>query len=931
MRFPRFLPLLAIFFSPVLAIAAPTYEPVAAFEVGPTEPERAKLLRHSDGSFYGVSRGGGANGAGALFRVTSDGAISTLAHFPTFGGLHKGALASDGRGFLWGTSFSGGPQGRGMIYKYELATHAISTVIEFTASEATIKGRYPFAGLVADGGGYLWGTTHQGGAADVGTVFKLDPTSGTLSNVAEFTGFQGSVPGAYPMGVMVSDGAGYLWGTTSQGGENFAGTIFKINVSTGVLTTEAIFDGAYGSLLESELAVDGLGFLWGTARLGGTAAYGTLFKMRIATGELTKVVDFTGKMGTAPGGEPLAGLVRDSTGFLWGTTSTGGNEDGGIVFKIHPGTGAFTSVMHFPGTYGPGLGYFPDSTLVDDGTGKLLATTRRGGTQDTGTIFQVDPASGAVTTVRQFTGATDGIAPFAAAAGLSEDSNGLLWGTTFRGGPNNYGTIFKMNPSTGELNAVCNFSGTGGSTRGAYPECTLRDDGAGFFWGTTNGGGASDFGTVFKVNIQTGAFTPVADFGGSGAPPGGATGRYPSSELIGDGFGNFWGTTQAGGALERGTVFKVNALTGNLATVIEFTDQQGAFLGAQPTAGLCADGAGYLWGTTLFGGSSDDTGGGTVFKIHTGTGAFTNVANFVGPPGSPIGRAPEAGLVPDGAGFLWGTTSGGGPNYEGTVFKVNIATGALTTVLSFTYPIGAAPGSEPRAGLVSDGAGSFWGTTSSGGPLGYGTIFKISTGGTFTNAFTFSRGIPVPGYYPVSGYLLRHSDGNLYGVTGSGGIKPDGFAAGGGQIFRIRLIGALPPIQGWKQAELGHPFAPDDADPEGDGLTNLGEYGLLRVPTQPDAVSTPAATLHSYADGRRLRLLIQRDPARFDITLLVEAAGDPAGPWQAIATSNFGAPFSGPGYVGGDSAAPGVKTVEVRDVMSVSGAARRFLRTRISR
>lgn len=912
--------------------AVPTYEPIATFQLGPTEPGRAKLLRHSDGYFYGVSRDGGANRDGAIYRVTAGGAMTTLASLPPSFSPHKSGVVSDGRGFLWGVNFGGGSENRGVIYKYEVATRAFSTVIDFTASEAVIKGRYPFAGLVADGSGLLWGTTHQGGTANIGTVFKVDPVSGTLSTVAEFTGFAGAVQGAYPMGAMVGDGAGFLWGTTSQGGANGAGTIFKINLSTGVLTTVAELENTDGADPESELVADGRGFLWSTARFNGSTFCGTVFKVRMATGELTKVVDFTGNSGAAPGTEPLAGLVRDGAGLLWGTTSKGGSEDGGTLFKINPATGAFTSVLHFPGTYGSERGYFPDATLADDGAGKLLATTRRGGNQDTGTLFQVDPVSSQVTTLRQFTGAADGVGPIGAAAGLSEDASGLLWGTTIRGGPNNYGTIFKANPDTGELSVVCNFSGPGGSTRGAYPECTLRADGAGFFWGTTNGGGASAFGTVFKVNIQTGAFTPVADFEGSAAPPGGATGSYPSSELVSDGLGNFWGTTAAGGALQKGTVFKVNALTGNLATVIDFTGQEGAFLGAQPTAGLCADGAGFLWGTTLFGGIQSDTGGGTVFKVHIGTGAFTSIASFTGPQGPLIGRNPEAGLVPDGAGFLWGTTSGGGPDYEGTVFKVNVVTGSLTTVLSFTYPVGAAPGSEPYAGLVSDGAGSFWGTTSNGGPLGRGTIFKISTAGAFTNAFAFSdSGGAAPGAAPVSGYLLRHSDGNLYGVAGSGGIKTDGSAGGGGQIFRIRLAGTLPPIQGWKFAQLGHPFAPDDADSDQDGLSNLGEYGLLRLPTLPDAAATPAPTLHSYADGRRLRLLLPRDPARSDITLRVEAAGDPAGPWQAVATSALGAPFSGPGYVSGDSATPGVKTVEVRDVMSVSGAPRRFLRMRVSR
>ena len=784
MRLSRTLPFLAVVFHTILAAAAPTYEPIANFESGPIEPERARLIRLSDGFFYGVSRGGGGNGAGVIYRVAADGTIATLADFPPTGGLHKGALVSDGRGFLWGTTYSGGAERWGAIYKYELATGTLSMVIQFKASEVAVKGGSPFAGLVADGVGYLWGTTNQGGAANVGTVFKLNPITGVLRTVAEFTGTAGSVPGANPMGGMVRDGAGFLWGTTSNGGP-FSGTVFKVNISTGIVTNVANFDGLNGGGPESELVADGSGFLWGTAHFNGSNSAGTIFKVRIATGELTKVVDFTGTLGVAPGSAPAAGLVRDRAGLLWGTTTMGGSDNAGTVFKIHPGTGVFTSVMEFPASVTPDQGFSPDSTLAADGAGKLWGTTRYGGMQDRGTLFRVDPVSGQTTTIREFTGAADGIGPIGAGAGVSEGAGGMLWGTTYLGGPKNYGTIYIANPTTGQLRAIHQFTGASGPVRGAFPRSTLRKDGTGFFWGTTVGGGASNLGTVFKINIQTGAFTSVAEFGGTSASPGTAAGSYPEGDVVQDGLGNVWGTTQTGGTANKGTIFKINTRTGQLVTVVNFTGQEGAAPGHQPEAGLCLDGAGFLWGTALFGGTES---GGVVFKVHIGTGGFTSVASFTGPTGAIIGRNPRASLVRDGAGFLWGTTSGGGPDFEGTIFKVNIATGALSTVLSFTYPNGAAPGSEPYAGLVSDGAGSFWGTTANGGPNVCGTIFKISTGGAFTNAFVFTgSGGAVPGCYPTSGYLLRHSDGHLYGVAGGGGVRADGSPSGGGQIFRVRL------------------------------------------------------------------------------------------------------------------------------------------------
>jgi hypothetical protein len=136
------------------------------------------------------------------------------------------------------------------------------------------------------------------------------------------------------------------------------------------------------------------------------------------------------------------------------------------------------------------------------------------------------------------------------------------------------------------------------------------------------------------------------------------------------------------------------------------------------------------------------------------------------------------------------------------------------------------------------------------------------------------------------------------------------------------------PYSLWKVSALNNQFAADLGDGDNDGLGNLGEYGLLRSPTTPEgepfsAVSAP------YLEGERLRLFVPRDPARNDITLEVQATGDLLGPWTTIATSTLGAPFTGPGYFGGDSTTLGVKSVEIRDTVNVTDAPQRFLRVRV--
>lgn len=138
----------------------------------------------------------------------------------------------------------------------------------------------------------------------------------------------------------------------------------------------------------------------------------------------------------------------------------------------------------------------------------------------------------------------------------------------------------------------------------------------------------------------------------------------------------------------------------------------------------------------------------------------------------------------------------------------------------------------------------------------------------------------------------------------------------------------LAPYAQWKYDRLGDANASDMSDPDKDALPTLAEYGLTLPPEQPSL--PPAMTLFPYAEGDRLRMLLTRDPARNDVTIKVRAAPSPDGPWTNVATSTLGTPFVGPGYVGGDDSAPGLKTVEVRDIVNRADAPQRFLKVEVS-
>src|SRR5665213_1078577 len=344
-----------------------------------------------------------------------------------------------------------------------------------------------------------------------------------------------------------------------------------------------------------------------------------------------------------------------------------------------------------------------------------------------------------LTTLHSFHVTTNGAAPQAA---LVLGGDGYFYGTTAAGGTNGgYGTVFKIG-TNGALTSLHSFSG---GTDGSQPEGLVQGS-DGNFYGAT----APFFyvnGTVFKISAN-GALTTLHFF------TGGSDGGHPNGGLVEGADGYFYGTTAGGGsnAGNNGTVFKISA-TGALTTLYSFT---GTNDGRGPNGGLVEGTDGYFYGTTAGGGTNG--GNGTVFKIST-NGALTSLHSFSG---GTDGSQPE-GLVQGSDGNFYGTTDSGGTSYGwGTVFKIS-ATGALTTLYSFT---GTNDGGGPVAGLAQGSDSYFYGTTEGGGTNGgNGTVFKISAKGALTTLYSF----PAPnndGANPSAG-LAQGADGNFYGTAGS--------------------------------------------------------------------------------------------------------------------------------------------------------------------
>lgn len=396
-----------------------------------------------------------------------------------------------------------------------------------------------------------------------------------------------------------------------------------------------------------------------------------------------------------------------------------------------------------------------------------------------------------------FTGRADGGYPVE--AGVILDASGNLYSTTIYGGitdctnGSGCGTVFMVDP-TGNETVLYSFTN---GPDGAHPEGGVVQDAAGNLYGTTNQGGTGGCtgvgcGVVFKVDPtgkETTLFSfPAANESNLGDYPSGAT---PEAGLVLDAVGNLYGTTLGGASAlgdgqGLGAVFEVDT-TGNETVLHSFT---GAPDGARPEAGLVRDAAGNLYGTTFYGGIGDcdsgSVGCGTVFMVDP-TGNETVLYSFTG---APDGAYPLASLVQDAAGNLYGTTVSGGSSGNGTVFKID-ATGQETVLHSFSPSNLQVDGAEPRAGLILDIAGNLYGTTSLGGAYGFGTVFMVDTTGKETILYSFTGG--ADGGQP-EGQLVQDAAGNLYGNTVYGGDTESGscwefssIELGCGTVFKLTL------------------------------------------------------------------------------------------------------------------------------------------------
>jgi uncharacterized repeat protein (TIGR03803 family) len=587
-----------------------------------------------------------------------------------------------------------------------------------------------------------------------------------------------------------------------------------------------------GATPQANLIADESGNLYGTTSNGGTYGYGTVFELLPGAGgkwNESVLYSFTG--GT-DGANPVAGLVLDTAGNLYGTTASGGitgqgiectysfTEDScGVVFELSRGSnGRWTEqVLHSFAGY-PTDGQTPVAGLVFDAAGNLYGTTNGGGTYGselTGTVFELSPSLNGnwkETVLYSFSGGTDGGSPLAA---LIFDSAGNLYSTTEYGGDPNCnpdqdittcGVVFELSPNSkgGWSESVLH---TFSYVDGAYPLGALVFDTVGNLYGTTpvgpgfacNGG----CGIVFRLEHDTWDETMIYNFAGA------SDGAEPVAGLVFDGNGNLYGTTQYGGGLAScglgcGTVFELSPRSSGkwseriLHRFGSPADQNND--GIQPVSSVLLDQVGNVYGTTESGGNQSCyffLGCGTVFRLSASPiGKWTPSLLYTFSL-STLGTNPVAGFLSDGAGNFFGTAQTGGAANYGIAFELTRQAGGRWKETVLHTFLGDSDGAGPGSVLVSDAAGNLYGTTTNGGDKSCnslescgGVIFELSPtaqGWKESVLYRFgpnnNRGLTVP----MAGLVLD-SFGNLYGTTVEGGSSNCG-SYGCGTVYMLSPTG----------------------------------------------------------------------------------------------------------------------------------------------
>ncbi|WP_336518615.1 choice-of-anchor tandem repeat GloVer-containing protein [Pollutibacter soli] len=689
---------------------------------------------------------------------------------------------------FWGTTSKGG--GGGNIFKYAVAGNKLNTVFAWADN-----GRNPDSqsDLVEAANKKLYGVTRYGGSKGYGTVFVYDPVTNQHTAIHHFS----KTDGSNPLGSLVRANDGKLYGVTQMGGTG-DGTIFSVDPATNKVTRVYNFLAANISHPFAGLMLASNGKLYGTTAhsrnlgLGG----GSIFSFDPVTKAVVKLADLEGTGIVLP----KSAMVQLSNGLMYGISTFVGSDGKGAMFEFNPVTNKVEKIYE----YNIDLGCIPNGLIVGTDQ-KLYGTTSLGGMNFGGslggTIYSFDPVIRKYTPLYNFSDPT-GSSP---AGNLFLARDGLFYGTA-SGGKNGRGVVFSFG-NNNTYRVLYEFRATDeGYPKGGFIEATVD----GQMYALASGDGAG-LGGVFSFSRQTGIYKSLASFtSADGAAPYTGLEQAPNGKLYGT-------LTASGTPGTTGAIFSIDTATGTFTKIYSFTEKDGSRIVNELTLG--ADGK--LYGLATIGGSN---AGGTLFSLDPVTNKFAVLYSF----SSTLGIYPTGKLARRiDNGLLYGTTTAGGANAQGTIFSFDPATkkytklydfstaqsgqpvgnltigtdgllygytdqtffipdnrgsiysfNPLTKQINFLHTFNGTNGASPRGGLLVSGS-KLYGVTNSGGTGFYGTVFSFDP---LAKKHTIMYNLTlVNGAYPL-GSLALGSDGLIYGLTSIGGT------GGVGVLFSVNPV-----------------------------------------------------------------------------------------------------------------------------------------------
>lgn len=716
----------------------------------------AALTFASDGRLYGTTRLGGRGNRGTVYTVAPDGSGFAVLHnfYGTNGSTPAVEVIEGSDGRLYGTTVQGGAADLGVVYRMEKDGSGFELLHEFGTNEN--DGANPAGGLLEASDGWLYGTCSTEGTGGAGTIFCLRPAGGDYRTVKDLDSAEASTP----QSGLIEARDGRLYGTATRGGSTDFGAVFGLDKEGSRFTVEHEFDGSDGIGPTANLVEGSDGALYGTAREGGLFGFGTVFRISNRGERFTILWDFWGA--GWDGFRPFGALVEGTDGGLYGTTAGGGLSEGGILFRINKDGSAYEILRSLGTTFAEGSN--PFSGLVRVGGDRLVGATFVGGGSGAGTLFAVREDGADYEVLWSFsTSGDDGVT---ARTGVIEGSDQALYGSTDAGGYFGQGTVYRLQKDGKEFTVLHDFTGTNGEGRG--PVSALVEGLDGFLYGTTSGEETNvnpiSTGTVFKLAKDGTQFSVLHQFL---TPPNRVSleGLRPiGAPVVGqDGF--LYGFTATSGTNGFGTLYRLSADGVDFEIIYQLNRTNGGFAGAAPIQG--SDGMLYCVSS-----GSTVRPNGAVFRVSTNGAEFQLLRSFNGGDGS----GPASSLLEASDGRLYGTTTNGGLAGRGAIFRLE-KDGAHFTVLR-SFRGGTRDGANPASSLLEAIDGELYGVTSRGGFRDRGVIYRIGRDGLhYSTLHHFYDSDPNGGRSTAR--LVQSADGAFHGAT------PGGGDLGQGLIFRV--------------------------------------------------------------------------------------------------------------------------------------------------